>query len=127
MLKTNANSKLHSFHLAMFGDSFCSTLPFLNTWHFLRVTIISKYIQANLDLRNEKISFNCKDFLKVEKFQLPCLDLISSPLPSMKTQIGGGKITENMGPKSPLRKVKKILSFFVFTLKFFTKTGYLYF
>ena len=30
-----------------------------------------------------------------------CFDLILSPSPSMKTQIMGGKITENLGLKSP--------------------------
>ena len=35
-------------------------------------------------------------------------DLISSPSTSMKIQIMGGKITENMGFKSLLQKVKKI-------------------
>ena len=37
-----------------------------------------------------------------------CFDLISSPSPSMKIQIMGGKITENHGLKSPLWKVKKM-------------------
>ena len=39
-----------------------------------------------------------------------CFDLIT--LPSVKIQIMGGKITENLGFKSPLLKVKRILSFF---------------
>ena len=47
--------------------------------------------------------------------------MISSPPPSMKIQIMGGKITENLGFKSPLRKVKKFLSFFLFIFKFFTQ------
>ena len=42
---------------------------------------------------------------KVEKFYLPCLDLISSPSPSMKIQIVGGIITENLGFESLLWKV----------------------
>ena len=52
------------------------------------------------------------DEFKVEKFQLPCLDSISSSSPSMKIQIVSGKITENLGFKSQLRKVKIFCSFF---------------
>jgi hypothetical protein len=47
-----------------------------------------------------------------------CFDLISGSSLHMKIQIMGGKITENLGFKSPLRKVKKILSFFLFIFKF---------
>ena len=49
-----------------------------------------------------------------------CFDLISGSSLSMKIQIMGGKITENLGFKSPLRKVKKNLFFFLFIFKFFT-------
>ena len=49
-----------------------------------------------------------------------CFDLILDSLLSMKIQIMGGKITENLGFKSPLRKVKKILFFFLFLFKIFT-------
>ena len=41
-----------------------------------------------------------------------CFDLISGSSLSMKIQILGGKITENLGFKSPLRKVNFFLSFF---------------
>ena len=41
-------------------------------------------------------------------------DLILSPSPSMKIQIMGGKITENMGFKSLLQKVKKKICPFSF-------------
>ena len=41
-----------------------------------------------------------------------CFDLILSPSPSMKIQIMGGKITENLGFKFLLRKVKIFCSFF---------------
>ena len=65
----------------------------------------------------------CRD--KVLSFLEACFDLISSSPLSMKIQIMGGKITENPGFKSPLRKVK----FFVFILFLFSdsshKTGYL--
>ena len=47
-----------------------------------------------------------------------CFDLILSPSPSMKIQIMGGKITENLGFKSPLRKIKKCYVFFLFIFKF---------
>jgi hypothetical protein len=39
----------------------------------------------------------------------------------MKIQIMGGKITENLGFKSLLRKVKIFLSFFLFIFKFSIK------
>ena len=42
-----------------------------------------------------------------------CFDLISSPSPSMKIQIIGGKITENLGFESPLQKVKKNFDLFL--------------
>ena len=43
-----------------------------------------------------------------------CFDLISGSSLSMKIQIIGRNITENLGFKSSLRKVKKILFFFSF-------------
>ena len=49
-----------------------------------------------------------------------CFDLISSPSPSMKIQIKGGKITENLGFESPHRKVKKIV-LILFIFKFSIK------
>ena len=53
---------------------------------------------------------------KIKKFQLSCQDLISSPSLSMKIQIMSRKITENLGFKSLLRKVKQFLSFFHFQI-----------
>ena len=50
-----------------------------------------------------------------------CFGLISSPSLSMKIQIMGGKITENLGFKSPLWKVKTFLFFFLSIFKFFTQ------
>ena len=41
------------------------------------------------------------------------LDLISGSSLHMKIQITGGKITENLGFKSPLRKVKIFCPFFI--------------
>ena len=49
-------------------------------------------------------------------------DLISSPSPSIKIQIMGGKNTENLGLETPLlRNVKIFFSLFLFIFKFFTK------
>ena len=67
------------------------------------------------------VKVSWKTDFKVEKLYPPCLDLISSPSLSMKIQILGRKITENPGFKSPLRKVKNFLSFFLFIFKFFTQ------
>ena len=50
-------------------------------------------------------------------------DLISVSSLSMKIQIMGRKITENLGFKSLLRKVKTYLYFFLFIFKFFTQKG----
>ena len=49
-----------------------------------------------------------------------CFDLISGSSLHMKIQIMGGKITENLGFKSLLWKVKIFLFFFLFIFKFFT-------
>ena len=50
-----------------------------------------------------------------------CFDMISGTSLYMKIQIMSGKITENLGFKSPLRKVKKFLFFFLFIFKFSKK------
>ena len=47
-------------------------------------------------------------FLKVLSLLEACLNLISGSSLHMKIQIMGGKITENLGFKSPLRKDKVI-------------------
>ena len=52
-------------------------------------------------------------------------DLISTS--SMKIQIIGGKITENLRFKSLLKKVKISLSYFLFIFKFSLKNAYLCF
>ena len=49
------------------------------------------------------------------------IDLILDSSLHMKIQIMGGKITENLRFKSPLRKVKIGLSFFLFIFKFSIK------
>ena len=63
------------------------------TWHYLAFSY-----------------FECK----VLSFLEACFDLISGSSLSMKIQIMGGKITENLGFKSPLRKVKKNFVLFSF-------------
>ena len=50
-----------------------------------------------------------------------CFDLISGSSLSMKIPIMGGKITENLGFKSLLWKVKKLLFFFLIIFKFFSQ------
>ena len=61
---------------------------------------------------------------RVLTFLEACFDLILSPSLSMKIQIMGGKISENLGFKSPLRKVKKILFLFLFHFQILhTKMG----
>ena len=52
---------------------------------------------------------------------LSLFDLISSPSPSMKIQIMGGKITENLGFESLLWKVKNCFVLFLFIFKFSVK------
>ena len=73
-----------------------------------------------LIIRSPK-GFKIKVRIKVLSLLEACLDLILSPLLSMKIQIVGGKITENLGFKSPLQKVKMFLFFFLFIFKFFTQ------
>ena len=58
---------------------------------------------------------------KVLSFLEACFYLIPSSSLSMKIQIMGRKITENLGFKSPLRKVNIFLFFFIFIFKFFTQ------
>ena len=53
----------------------------------------------------------CSNSFKVLSFLEACFDLNSSSSFSMKIQIMGGKITENPGFKSLLRKVKIFLTF----------------
>ena len=57
--------------------------------------------------------------IKVVSLLEASFDLISGSSLSMKIQIMGGKITENLGFKSPLWKVKNFCSFFLFIFKFF--------
>ena len=77
-----------------------------------------------LDAENPTAAAFKQKLLKASKV-LPlfeaCFALISPSSLSMKIQIIGGKITENLGFKSPLWKVKIFLSFFLFIFKFFTQ------
>ena len=61
---------------------------------------------------------------KVEKILEGCLDLIPSPLPSLKIQIMGGKIRKS-GARIPNPEgQKKIMSLFLFIFKFSIQTAY---
>ena len=69
-----------------------------------------------------ELLFFCKYFLtKVLSLLEACFDFISGCSFHMKIQIMGGKITENLGFKSPLLKYKNFLSFFLSIVKFFIK------
>ena len=80
-----------------------------NNWQFI--------IDALEKLAKSRILHFTK-FVKVLSLLEGCFDLISSPSPSIKIQIVGGKITENLGFESPLRKVKKLFVLFLFIFKF---------
>ena len=60
--------------------------------------------------------------LKVLSLLEACFDLISGSSLDMKIQIMGEKISENLGFKFQLRKVKYFLSFFLFIFKFSIKS-----
>ena len=62
------------------------------------------------------ILLQLKTCFKVEKILEGCLDLILSPLYSVKIQIEGGKITENLGLKSALQTVNIFFCFFPFQI-----------
>ena len=62
-----------------------------------------------------------KKVFKFLSFLEAYFDFISASSLSMKIQIMGGTITENLGFKSPLWKVKFFLSFFLFIFKFSIK------
>ena len=86
------------------------------------IRYLQKYFQIcfSLQIDRPRISY-LKLTCKVLSLLEACFDLIWGSSPSMKIQIMGGKITENLGFKSPLRKVKSFLFFFLFLFKFFTK------
>ena len=59
------------------------------------------------------------------KYPISCFDLISRSSLHMKIQITGGKITENLGFKSLVRKVKFFFSLFFSLSNSSDKSGYL--
>ena len=65
--------------------------------------------------------------VKVLSLLEACFDLISGSPLSMKIQTMGGKITENLGFESPLRKVNFFCSFFLSFSNSSHKSGYLLF
>ena len=54
---------------------------------------------------HQRLQKKCKCFFKVLSLLEACFDLFLSPSLSMKIQILGGKIIENLGFESPRRKV----------------------
>ena len=83
-----------------------------------------RHLLANMPKPTFKVCINFF-MCKVLSFLEACFDLISSSLLSMKFQIMGRKITENLGFKSPPQKVKKILFYFLFIFNSSHKIGYL--
>ena len=59
--------------------------------------------------------------IKVLSLLEASFDLISGSSVHMKIQISGGKITENLGFKSPLRKVNLFCNFFSFQFQILHK------
>ena len=76
---------------------------------------------ASLNIKVDTVLVFQHQNTKVLSLLEACFDLISVSSLSMIIQIVGGKITENLGFKSPLRKVKMFLFFFLFIFKFFTQ------
>ena len=92
------------------------------------IRYLQKYFQIcfSLQIDRPRISY-LKLTCKVLSLLEACFDLIWGSSPSMKIQIMGGKITENLGFKSPLRKVKIFCSFFFSFSNSSHKSGYLLF
>ena len=67
--------------------------------------------KENTCMNKEAICFGQNKIVKVLFFEA-CFDLIWESSLSMKIQILGGKNTETLGFKSPLRKVKIFCPFF---------------
>ena len=108
---------------------FDKVILFLFTKHFYKIEDVLAKTQLNRYMKCSCIN-DCNpskmhpvQLCKVVSLLEACFDLISSPSPSMKIQIMGGKITENLRFKSPLRKVKNFF-FFLFSNSS-QKTGYL--
>ena len=85
----------------------------------LPTSMFTRYQSRSLNIKNPK-NLKCYGLslespkIKVLSLLEACFDLISGSSLHMEIQIMGGKITKNLRFKSPLRKVKKILSFFSF-------------
>ena len=89
-----------------------SPLPIFKVYKWLNFSIHKKIATINL--------------IKVEKILEGCLDLIPTPLPSVKIQIMGGK-TRKSGVRIPAPEGKKKLSYFFSFSNSPYKTAYLCF
>ena len=102
---------------------------FSNCFHFPRFTKKNALLARQSHFSRKSLNKLCKSFCdfavkflcKVLSLLEACFALISSPSPSMKIQIIDGKITENLGFESPLRKVKTFSVLFLFIFKFSIK------
>ena len=86
------------------------------------IRYLQKYFQIcfSLQIDRPRISY-LKLTCKVLSLLEACFDLIWGSSLHMKIQIMGGKITENLGFKSLLRKVIFFVLFFLFIFKFSIK------
>ena len=75
-------------------------------------SLIANYQLGASNFPPKKLMLEWLKVSKVLSLLDACFDLISSPSPSMKIQIMGKKITENLGFESQLRKVNFFWSFF---------------
>ena len=95
---------------AVFDFPFCYCLLYPDPY------LCSEWVASSNGLEFiQKVNFRCKVLSLLEA----CFDLILGS--SMKIQIMGGKMTENLGFKSLLRKVKICLSFFSFSFQILHK------
>ena len=124
-------------------QTFLNTYPFRPSWdaEIVRFFPFSMSLVQRSRNRNYDSAHRCvfelfhldvfsvqselRDLVKVLSFLEACFDLISSPSLSIKIQIMGGKITDNLGFKSPLRKVK-IFVLFPFPFQILHKKLYIF-
>ena len=89
---------------------------YLNLKKFFKHPLVKQVVNINLNLPISVLRWlprALNSWIVIKKLLEACFDLISSPSPSMKIQIMGRKIAENLGFESLLWKVKKFfLSFF---------------
>ena len=93
-----------------------------NKSHFIIIFVMTSFSNNELIRSNYE---STEPVFKVLSLLEACFDLISSPSPTMKIQIMGGKIIENLGFESPLWKVKNFFVLFLFIFKFSIKISYI--